>query len=107
MRQPVEASKDAPVFERARFLAAKGDLYASMGEREKAVALLDQAQKMLEEEHQRLHSRRPGPSGEDWSPDNLTTVSVTLGNVKVQHASVLFRSGKKGQARQLCARRSS
>ena len=51
LRQAAEASADAPPIERANALSALGELYARVGEREKAAALLVQAQELLEKEN--------------------------------------------------------
>ena len=94
LRQGVEASADAPPKERGDALAALGEFDARLGERDKAAALLREGQELLEKEYQRLMTGR-------WRLEQLTPVLMSLGNVKAQHAWVLFQAGKKGAARQL------
>ncbi len=94
LRQVVEASTNAPPLERADALFALGELYVRMGEREKAVALLSQAEDVLRKEIQRV-SQREG----NWAGTGPLVVS--LAKTQAQRGWLAIQNKNSGEARQL------
>jgi CHAT domain-containing protein/tetratricopeptide (TPR) repeat protein len=94
LRQRVDENADAPPRARAEALSALGAIEARMGEREKAAALLGQAQGILEAEIQRIWK-------ELGSMGPATPLAVGLAGIQVQRGWLALQGGKPGAAREL------